>query len=165
MNDILDLIDWANLKYEVMPRLPEIEFKKDGIKYKATDLRYIRQDALKALHTIIEQIETQGFRKVVLYTQKDFPENEIDYMCNTLITMEVSASKCGKGGWSTCSCFLVSGYEREINEEGSALTFYLAERNAKVVYDYKNETSGKMDYYELCERIINEVNLIGAARR
>ena len=140
--------------------LPMIEFKANGITYKATDMRPLNETAVYMFEKILNcVINNPNCDEVVFTVDGDVSDDSVELVIDILMGMKYSAKKNGKNGFETHSAFLIGGFERKqmAGSKDLDIIVKLIEDHANAIYDYaqKNKTD-KYNYLELVMAVANE---------
>lgn len=121
------------------PELPKLEVKKDKIKYKITDLRYLNETAVEVFRMIMEIVmNTKNCEEVsfdITNIKKDTWRIIVDIVCS----IEYEYSKGGKNGFRGSGRILISGASYTKKDNIAIGTFYLFKNHVKYLYDYAKD--------------------------
>ena len=98
-----------------MPELPTIELKKDKVKYKITDLRYLNEQAVECVQTLINIIINSDDWGEVGFVATDMEKDRIHLIADIMQSIRYEYEKGGKNGYSGSAGFLVMGEKIEGN--------------------------------------------------
>ena len=122
-------------------KLPEIEFKKDKVKYTVTDLRPLNENAIYTLETILGAVlSNPDTNEVSFGIEMDKCEyDKIELIIDILVAVRYSAKKGGKYGWKKDGNFLVSGARVESIDDIEVITFELIKSHADAIRECAEE--------------------------
>ena len=135
------------------PPLPTIEWKKNGIKYKATYLSVLNEDAVSVYETILKTLKHGSTDKVTFdasHTDDDKLNLIMDIVCG--ITWE--AEKIGKNKWLEGG-FLVYGIEREEDDDSLLISFLINPEMADVIHEYMQDKT-EVNMFDMVEKVIGK---------
>ena len=118
-------------KFYMTPKLPVVNFKKDKVKYKVTDLRLLNEQGVHVVMTILDTLCDYKTNEVRFDIAEGTSEETIDLCSDIAFGFEWEAYKPGRNGY-IISGKLVYGVRREGNE----LVFECPKENAETIYEY-----------------------------
>lgn len=144
-----------NSKAYMMPDLPKIEFKRDKIKYKITDIRFLNETAVNVFFTIMETAMNTEDCEEVSIDITDVEEDNWDLISDIVENIRYEMSKGGKNGFRHAGYFLTglgSTYTKKDNTE--IVTIRLRKDHAKYLYEFARDKE-TVDYIDAIIYVLN----------
>lgn len=145
-----------NSKVYMMPDLPKIEFKRDKIKYKITDIRFLNETAVNVFLSIMETaMNTEDCEEVSFDITGIIKENHWDLISDIVENIRYEVSKGGKNGFRHDGYFLTglgSTYTKKDNTE--IVTIRLRKDHAQYLYEYARDKE-TVDYIDAIIYVLN----------
>lgn len=139
------------------PTLPTITYKKNGVEYTMTDLRYLNEAGVQAFRDCVEHAANDKTIKEVIFLIPDGMEKEkVEIVCDILLGFSIEAKKKGRKGWHYQGRFLVYGLRREKDKDGDRLIAELVPEAVEAIASIARE-KGKVDITDAIERYIDEM--------
>lgn len=146
---------WEDAKFYKMPELPTIELKKDKVKYKITDLRYLNEQAVECVQTLINIIINSDDWGEVGFVATDMEKDRIHLIADIMQSIRYEYEKGGKNGYSGSAGFLVMGEKIEGNGKETKVTLHLNEEQAEIIHEYAQDKE-ELNFYELVIAVAEE---------
>ena len=124
-------------------KLPMIDFERNKIKYKVTDIRPLNKAAIYAFERILQMVVLEGEKEQVEFTiEEEAPECEIELVTDILTRI----------GFYISGTLLVSGAER--NKEKAAINYKLIKDNAVAIKKCVKEKGLPIGLWDIVETIV-----------
>lgn len=156
VNTITSNIDGDNIQVYSGMALPGIQFKRNGIRYCATDLRPLNEVAREMAINIMKAAAADPEISEVGFDVIGVGKDKLRLYLEILTSMMV---KCHKRGFHYNGHFLVIGARYEHDDHGELRDCYLelAKDHARYIYDYAHSNERHdLNYWELvvtvCDR-------------
>ena len=154
---ILDVFDIVNIR--MSPELPKLEVKKDKIKYKITDVRYLNETAVEVFSMIMEIAMNTKDCEEVSFDITNINEDNWHLITDILSGIEYECSKGGKNGFSSSGRIFIAGSSYTKKDNIAIGTFYLFENDAKYLYEYAKDRE-TVNYIDAIINIANRRNTL-----
>lgn len=125
MEQLIDLFEHCT----VLPKLPMLERKQDGITYRYPDLRVLNQNAVQVIFTILNTVIAEQAINIRFGIPEKMDEQEIEIITDIVMAFTWKAEKKGKNGFYAGGC-LVPTVERNNN----SITFKVPDEISKTIY-------------------------------
>ena len=117
-------------------RLPMHTYKREGIQYYMTDLRYLNHDAIRVIINIIKHLAEHGPRESVKYRiPSDMSREKLRIINEILCGLTYRVVKRGQNGYSYTDTLLINACTEAVYNDGSRVMVYeLIPHHAQVIY-------------------------------
>lgn len=132
-----------------LPDLPMYQFKVKGIKYSATNLKYLNEVAVNTFLMIVKAVAAEPREEITFQLQEGVADDLLDVVNEILMSIRYSAKKGGKNGFSSDSTFLVHGCEYNESGDKRTMTYKLIKDHAKIIHDYAEKNGDPLHFYSL----------------
>jgi len=148
-------VTFPNVEFYMSPKLPKIEFKKDKVKYKITDIRFLNEDAIATLFQIMQEAMTTTDCEEVSFIVTGIEESRRHLISDIVCAIEYEVKKCGRNEFRTFGCFLADTIKYIKQGDGTEiLTFGLRKDNAKYLYEYGNDKK-ELNFFDAVMYVAN----------
>lgn len=125
-------------EFYMTPSLPKLEVKRNKVKYKITDLRFLNERAVNTfVQIMLEAMNTLDIEEVS-FDVTGIEESDLNLISDIVSSIQVESSKGGKNGFRHYDThFLINGGTyRKLKDNTEIYTFGLIKDHAKYLYEY-----------------------------